>query len=434
MGYVIVYGADGGDEGKGAVVDRLAKYAVAGGRYNGGPNAGHTVKVGKTVIKLHQIPSTIVRANEGVKSAIGAGMVVNPWKLTDRLVELREKYQLEITPENFWIDPRAHVILPHYIEIDRKYGQKIGTTGSGVGPAYEAKHRRDGIRFEDFEFPERLWDKVQENLETRVPMLLKAGLSNTEIKQLSERIKREIFEFCDECSTKNLTQYFRNVPQEFATMVDSGKDVIAEGAQGMLIDIDHGTYPDVTSSVVGPAGAIQSFDIHRHQIDEIIAVLKAYSTRVGGGILVTEIHGELADYLQKKGEEFGTTTGRKRRCGWMDLVRLKYTTKQADSLYITKLDIFENIPGGIIYLCVAYKMPDGSIVKEYEHFSNESLDGVEPVLEKFDAWKRTKEGKKLSKEADRFLHYVSDYLEKPIRAVGFGPERNDSLSLFGYDI
>jgi adenylosuccinate synthase len=431
MGFVIVYGADGGDEGKGAVVDRLAEYSLAGGRYNGGPNAGHTVKVDETTIKLHQFPSTIVRANEGVISAIGSGMVVDPWKLADRISELREEYGLEINPETFWIDPRAHVILPHYIEIDRSYGQKIGTTGSGVGPAYAAKHARDGIRFEDFNFPDTLWDKIRENVEARIPMLLKAGLSNSEIKQRLEKMKKEISEFYDPSNPRNLTQYFRNVPKEFKAIVNDMKEtVIAEGAQGMLIDIDYGTYPDVTSSIVGPAGAIQSFNIYRNQIDEVIAVLKAYSTRVGGGILVTEIHDERAVYLQEKGGEIGTTTGRKRRCGWIDLVRLRYTTRQADYLYLTKLDVLEGIPGGKVYACIAYKMPDGSSIEEYEPLSNEALQGAHPVLEEFDAWDKTVKDGELTKNARIFVEFILDQLGKRLMAVGVGPEREQAIELY----
>jgi len=426
MGLVVVYGAYFGDEGKGAVVDRLADYAMAGVRYNGGPNAGHTIKIGDKKIGLHHIPSTIMRTKDsGLISALSRGTVIDPYILSDEANLLEEEFGIELSPEIFWIDPFAHIILPHYKALESLgASDKIGTTKRGIGPTYEAKVKRDGIRFSDIFLPsDQLIDKLKANFSSREP-LLATSYGKEQIKELYEADISAINE------ARKFSKYVRDVPNGIQDIIERGGRVIAEGAQGLLLDIDHGTYPYVTSSNPGPSGALQSLNIHRDKVEKIIAVFKSYSTRVGRGPFVVELKDERGDFIREKGREFGTTTGRPRRCGWIDIPALQYTTRQADELFMTKLDVLAGMPGDEVYLCVGYKI-DRDTQRPYGSISSEEFSKAEPILQKFPAWKRTttkRNGKRvLTKNAELFVTAVEELLDKEIVGVGVGPERDEYI-------
>ena len=372
MPVTIVIGTQWGDEAKGKIVDFLAKDYDIVARFNGGANAGHTVVVGNKTFKLHQIPSGIISGKEVM---LGNGMVIDPVALIKEIQELKSS---GINTDRITISGSVHVVTEMHKEMDVK-DTKIGTTKKGIGPAYTDKVARQGIR-------------------------IKGVIGNyPEIKK-----------------------YVGNVSFKINKALDEGKNVILEGAQGTLLDVDHGTYPFVTSSNTIAGSACVGVGIGPKSIDKVIGVVKAYTTRVGQGPFPTELTDAIGEKIRIKGNEFGTTTGRPRRCGWLDLVMLKYAVmvNGADEVMITKLDVLSELDE--IKVCVAYEV-DGEQITEFPNDIKE-IEVVKPVYQSFEGWKNI-EGKELPKEAKDYIEFVSDELKTPVTLISIGPDREDTILL-----
>ena len=377
MPITILIGAQWGDEGKGRAVDWLASSADIVARYAGGDNAGHTVALGSEVYKLHLVPSGIL--HEDVVSIMGNGMVINPINLVREIKSLRAQ-GLDITPERLVISSRAHIITPAHIELDKARelslgDEKIGTTLRGIGPAYLDKTNRAGIRTGDMlldieVFAERLSVAVAAtNAELR-----QQGLASLDPTEAAE----SYLEAAD-----YLRPYIKDVSIYLHKALKTGKRVVCEGAQGTMLDIDHGSYPFVTSSSPTAGGALTGLGVGPLFVERVIGVAKAFSTRVGGGPMPTELDGEIADRLRGTGanfwDEFGTTTGRPRRCGWLDVVMLRYaaSVNGLSELMLTKMDILSGFDE--LKLAVAYQI-DGRR-HEYPPVTNEQLGRAVPIYE-----------------------------------------------------
>lgn len=398
---VVVIGAQWGDEGKGKIVDYLAEDAKYVVRYAGGPNAGHTIVVDGKQYALHQVPSGILYPEKSV--FLGAGMVIDPEALFGELQMLKDN---GINWEGrVFISDRAHIILPRYRQMDKDRDasrkRPIGTTGRGIGIAYSEKAHRDGIRLADLDWAEKMADLDDED---------KKFLDEYRDRLISMRV--------------DLTAKMHEVGKE---------NVLFEGAQGAMLDIDSGTYPYVSSGASCAAGAATGCGIGPHDLDKILGVFKAYQTRVGNGPMPTEFNneseGELCEYVRKTGREYGVTTGRARRCGYLDLVALRYACRvnTIDSLVLTHLDIYDTMDQ--IEACVAYDI-DGKIVTDFPA-SVEALAKAKPVLEKFDGWKSSlkecRSYKKLPKAARRYVEFIEGYCGVPVGIISVGYERDETF-------
>jgi len=420
-----VIGAQWGDEGKGKIVDLLAEDSHIVARGTGGNNAGHTVVVGKEKTILHLIPSGILHKN--TLCIIGNGTVIDPKVLLGEIEELRSK-GVTIAPSNLIISDRAHIILPTHIALDkakeaRAEGSKgkIGTTGRGIGPAYADKASRAGIRMADFIEPATFKEKLASHLEEK----------NFLIEKFYNQPKIEFEIVLKEYS--DLALKIKPFVKDTAFMLDKnvlqGKKILLEGAQGALLDIDHGTYPYVTSSNAGMGGIISGLGINPKKIDEIIGVAKAYTTRVGSGPFPTELLDKTGDKIREKGKEFGSTTGRPRRCGWLDLFALKHAImfNGMTSLAITKLDVLTGIDK--IKICVGYKNKD----REMESFPSRSeiLGSAEPVYKTFNGWQADITSARkigdLPREAQDYLAFIRKESGIKISIVSTGPERSQTI-------
>ena len=398
---VVIIGAQWGDEGKGKIVDYLAEDAKYVVRYSGGPNAGHTIVVDGKQFALHQVPSGILYSDK--KVYLGAGMVIDPEKLFAELDMLKQN---GINWEGrVFISDRAQLILPKYRQMDKDRDSQrkrpIGTTGSGIGIAYSEKSHRDGLRLADLDWAEKMAEFDGED---------KAYLDKYKDKLIEMRV--------------DLTKVMWKVRKD---------NILFEGAQGAMLDIDSGTYPYVSSGASCAAGAATGCGIGPHDLDKILGVFKAYETRVGNGPMPTEFNneseGELCQYVRDTGREYGVTTGRARRCGYLDLVALRYACRvnSLDGLVLTHLDIYDAMDQ--IEACVAYDI-DGKIVTDFPA-NVEQLNKAKPVLEKFKGWKtplkEIKSYKKLPKEARDYIEFIEDYTSVPVTIVSVGYERDETF-------
>lgn len=423
MAGVVVVGSQWGDEGKGKITDFLAEKADLVVRYQGGNNAGHTVVVGDREFKLHLIPSGILCPN--TTCVIGNGVVVDPAILIQELDDLEEK---GIRTDFLLISGRAQVIMPYHrrldeLEEDRRGDNKIGTTRRGIGPAYLDKIARVGIRVSDLIDPEIFKEKLATVLEEKNRLLMR--LYDAQPFNLEE-VVRDYQQYAD-----RLRRYVADTSLVAYQALRQGKKVLFEGAQGTLLDIDHGTYPYVTSSHPVAGGACVGSGIGPTWIDQVMGVVKAYTTRVGEGPFPTELLDEQGERLRDKGREYGTTTGRPRRCGWLDLVILRYAVRVngLTSLAITKLDVLDELE--TIKICTGYRY-HGQDIDELPD-TLKVLGECEPVYEELEGWQEdtTMAGTfdKLPKKAQNFLHRIEELTETPIALIAVGPRRDQTIIL-----
>ncbi|MCK5392176.1 MAG: adenylosuccinate synthase [Deltaproteobacteria bacterium] len=425
MPNVVVIGAQWGDEGKGRIVDLISEKVDIIVRYQGGNNAGHTIVIGDEKVILHHLPSGILR--EDKLSVIGNGVVIDPKVLLQEINEL-ESAGYSANEKNLKISDRAHVIMPYHREIDLARESmngkgKIGTTGRGIGPVYEDKAARRGIKFADLIDPDSLSARLKDVLEERNAYLTKVlggnPLNFEEIFQEYVVYGRELKRFsCDVSTLLN-------------NSISNGQNILFEGAQGALLDIDFGTYPYVTSSSSGSGGASIGTGVGPTKIDTVLGISKAYATRVGEGPFPTEISGELGEKLRQAGGEFGATTGRSRRCGWFDAFALKYAAQinGISWLAITKLDVLSGFEK--INICVGYRYNG----KELTSFpsNNQVLKEIDPVYEEMEGWKEDiSEAKDISElpiQARKYLEKLEEITGVPIYTVSLGPSREKIIFL-----
>lgn len=422
MGVSILVGSQWGDEGKGKVVDILSeKYDIVT-RYQGGANAGHTVRIGDKQYILHLIPSGILREN--VICVIGNGVVIDPKALLDE-IDLLEKNGIRISGRLF-ISQNAHLIMPYHKLLDsiNESGQnKIGTTGRGIGPCYIDKYARKGIKIVDLLNKDQLEKKIRMNLDEKNNILKKVY----EKEELDvEAIIKEYTEF-----DKTIDQYIKDVPSFLNSAIDEGKSILLEGAQGALLDVDHGTYPFVTSSNPTSGGACTGSGIPPTRIDNVFGIVKAYTTRVGNGPFPTELLDEDGEALRKIGAEYGATTGRPRRCGWFDAFLLKYSCmiNGIDEAAITKLDVLGSFKN--IKVCTGYKYK-GKMVKSFPTDISH-LDCIEPVYEVLPGWEqdisRIRTYDELPGATRDYLNFISQQSGFKIKIISVGPKREETIIL-----
>ncbi|MEZ4367000.1 MAG: adenylosuccinate synthase [Kofleriaceae bacterium] len=428
MSVVIIVGAQWGDEGKGKVVDLYTERADAVVRYGGGANAGHTLVVdGKTLV-THLIPSGVL--HPGKRCILGDGMVIDPTTLEAELAECQARGLL--AGGELLVGLGAHVILPYHklldgLREDRAAGttRAIGTTRRGIGPAYEAKAARRGVRMRDLLRRERLRDLVAANLDELAPLIAHLGGAVPTVAEVAGWVDDA------HASGQRLAPYLGDAGRAVSALVAAGRHVLFEGAQGSLLDLDHGTYPFVTSSSTIAAGACQSAGIGPTKIDRVVGITKAYATRVGGGPFPTELHDATGERLRQVGAEFGATTGRPRRCGWLDLpaLRLAVRTSGIDALALTKLDVLAEMPE--VALCVGYRV-DGRLLDEAPTDADD-LARAEPVLEAFGGlgdWPaQVRTLADLPAPARRYLEAIEAGAGVPLCLVSVGPERGQTVVL-----
>jgi adenylosuccinate synthase len=420
----IVIGTQWGDEGKGRVVDLMAAGADYVARFNGGDNAGHTVTVDNQIIKLHLIPSGIVQFN--TTAVMGCGMVINPATLLQEFEHL-EKNGVEVNPKRLRISHAAHLITPAHRALDRAQEQalnkdSIGTTGRGIGPAYTDRASRRGIRMEDM---------LDRSL-FRQKILAHMHHANRQLQALYGAEALDAEHFADEYLgyAEKLGPYIDDVGELLWMELGKGKRVLAEGAQGTLLDLDHGTYPFVTSSTVTACGVFAGLGLGIMPVLNVVGVTKAFQTRVGSGPFPTEVFGDEALRLRGTGtnpwDEFGTTTGRPRRVGWLDGVLLRYAARinGLTSLVITKLDILSGLEK--IKICTAYRA--GQRVYEHLPMGVTDLKPFEPVYEELPGWqmdlREIRSWKDLPEAAQTYVKRVAEISGAPLAWVSVGPERS----------
>lgn len=422
MSTKVVVGVQWGDEGKGKIIDILASSADVVVRSQGGNNAGHTVKNDGKIYKLRLVPSGILYKN--TKCYLGCGVVINPPSLLEEMDELKNN---NIDFSNFFIDKRAHVVMPWHIELDGalenlRAGDKIGTTKRGIGPCYMDKAQRSGIR---------MYDLVNEDL-LKEKAKVEGELKNKYFKEVFnvkpldvDKIIKEYIEY-----GKQLKKYITDTSVDVYSAINDKKEVLFEGAQGTLLDIDVGTYPFVTSSHPVSGGVCVGTGIGPTVIDEVIGVCKGYTTRVGEGPFPTELFDEVADTLREKGKEFGTNTGRPRRVGWFDSVILRHAVRVngLTSLVINKLDTLSGIKK--LKVCVGYEDKEGNILKDYPCVLEE-LENCKPVYEEFDGFDEDitscKSFDELPIQCKNYINSLEKLCGCKISMVGVGPSRNQNL-------
>ncbi len=426
-----IVGLQWGDEGKGKIVDLLtAKHDVIV-RYNGGANAGHTVVVGDEKYALHLIPSGILY--EDKQCVIGNGVVVDPVKLIEEIDTLRDR-GIEVG-NNLKISNRAHVVMPYHKEHDAalerklsqiagKGDQSIGTTKRGIGPAYADKvHRATAIRMGDLLHHEALLDKLKVTCSIRCAELTALGV---EAPPLDAHALAEEFE----AYGKRLAPHIIDTVYELHESAEEGKLILFEGANACLLDIDHGTFPYVTSSNCSALGIHAGTGLPGKYVNEVVGIMKAYSTRVGGGPFPSEELGETGEKIRERGNEYGTTTGRPRRCGWLDLVAVKYSAMicGTTSIACMLLDVLSGFDE--LFICVGYKLPDGTVSNRFIPDARLLAD-AEPVYEKLTGWHEEIDDvtspENLPANAQAYLDFVSEYLGLPISIVSVGPKRSQTV-------
>ena len=424
MACVVVVGTQWGDEGKGKIVDLLAEFADVIVRFQGGSNAGHTLVVKGEKFVFHLIPSGIL--HKGKRCIIGNGVVVDPQVLIQEIDGLKEKGYLQ-DDSQFLLSEEAHVIFPYHKMIDkgreRIRSGEIGTTGRGIGPAYEDKASRDGIRFVDFTEEEIFRKKLEENLAQK-NYYLSHVLGEEELEL--EPLYQEYMNY-----GKRLHTHITNTSHFLAQEIKKGGKILFEGAQGSLLDVDHGTYPYVTSSSTVAGNACAGAGIGPTQIDLVTGICKAYTTRVGGGPFPTELSDEIGEMLREKGGEYGATTGRPRRCGWFDAVVVNHAVRVngLGGLVITKLDTLTGLK--TIKVCTAYRVGD-EVITEFPA-SAELVARCQPVYEELEGWEEeineAKEISQLPPAAQRYLARIEELTHTPIHIVSVGAQRDETIIL-----
>ena len=422
MKNVAVVGSQWGDEGKGKIVDWLSSEADVVVRFQGGHNAGHTLVIDGVTYKLRLLPSGIVRKNK--ISIIGNGVVVDPWALLDEIKEIKSK-GVEISEKNLILSESANLILPFHKEMDEiredAAGKaKIGTTRRGIGPAYEDKVGRRSIRVMDL--------ISEKNLDHRLETVLmhhnaiRKGLG----KELFEKnkLKKELLEIAPQ-----ILKFSKPVWKKIDEFRNEGKKILFEGAQGILLDVDHGTYPFVTSSNTVASSAATGSGCGPNTIGYVLGITKAYTTRVGEGPFPTELKNETGEHLGKIGKEFGTVTSRKRRCGWFDGVLVRQTIKVSgiNGIALTKLDVLDELDE--IKMCVAYEL-DGKKVDYLPAAVDDQLK-VKPIYKSFKGWKSSTKGiknfEKLPENAKIYIKELEKFIETKVSSISTSPERNDTI-------
>ena len=428
MSLSIVVGTQWGDEGKGRVVDLLAGGADFVARYAGGDNAGHTVTVGERMFALHLIPSGVIQP--GTVGLLGNGMVINPQVLLEEMEQL-EQAGISIGPDRIRISFAAHMITPGHRMLDKakedaRGDEKIGTTQRGIGPAYTTKVNRSGIRMGDIFDPEKFEHKLKVHLEE----------VNHQLTVLYDREPLNISQILEEYQgyAEKLTPYIDDVGGILSEALAGGKEVLAEGAQGTLLDLDHGTFPFVTSSTPTAPGVLVGLGLGVGYQPRVIGVTKAFQTRVGEGPFPTELSGEIAQRLRGTGEhfwdEFGTTTGRPRRVGWLDGVLLRYAARVngLTELVITKLDILTDLDK--LQVCTQYTT-DGQVISRLP-FGPADLSPFEAVYEDLPGWEEDVTGirdwHELPPQARAFVTKVEEIAGLPVRLISVGPERDQIIT------
>lgn len=425
MANVVVVGAQWGDEGKAKITDLLAAEADVVVRCQGGCNAGHTVTHGTEVFKFHLVPSGMLYGD--TLCIIGNGTVINPEVLMKEIVELRDK---GFSTDNLKLSDRAHLTLPFHTILDKAQesamaDKKIGTTGRGIGPTYMDKVGRYGLRIGDlFDEESILKERLNQIVDQKNSMLEKC------YPDLPRQSAEEILSWCLEYKEK-LAPFVADTIALVHEALSNGKKILFEGAQGTLLDVDYGTYPFVTSSNATAGGACTGSGVGPTRIDRVIGVMKAYTTRVGEGPFPTELKDEIGKHLGEVGQEFGTTTGRARRCGWFDAVIAKYSVQVngLDGLAITKLDVFDGMPE--LKICVAYK--HRLTGEQFTHFPSQldALKNAEPVYETWPGWqgsvKDARRFEDLQPEARDYLKRIAELIHCPVSIVSVGPERNQTI-------
>ena len=421
---VVILGAQWGDEGKGKIVDLLTERVGAVVRFQGGHNAGHTLIIGGRKTVLHLIPSGIMR--EDVLCLIGNGVVLSPAALKKEVGELESK-GIDVR-SRLKISPATPLIMPYHIALDqareKASGAKaIGTTGRGIGPAYEDKVARRGVRVADLNYPDQLADKLREVIEYHNFVLTKfLGVEGVDYQKTLD----EALEF---------GAYVKPMKTDVAGLLNQlrrdGQRILFEGAQGSLLDIDHGTYPYVTSSNTTTGGALAGTGVGADSIDYVLGITKAYATRVGGGPFPTELDDALGEEIRRRGDEFGATTGRPRRCGWIDLVALKRAVMISgiSGLCVTKLDVLDGLP--TVKMCVAYRYRGKET--EFPPLDVAGWEECEPVYLDFPGWSEPTRGirdfTKLPPAARAYLRSLEELVACPLAMVSTGPDRDENIVL-----
>ena len=422
MKNVVVVGSQWGDEGKGKIVDWLSSEADVVIRFQGGHNAGHTLVVDGITYKLRLLPSGIVRKNK--ISVIGNGVVVDPWALLEEIKEIKEK-GINISEKNLILSEAATLILPFHREMDEirediAGNSKIGTTRRGIGPAYEDKVGRRSIRVMDL--------ASKENLDNRLDVVLahhnaiRKGL-NKEIFS-KDKLMEDLIKIAPE-----ILKFSKPVWKMIDNFKKENKKILFEGAQGILLDVDHGTYPYVTSSNTVASSAATGSGCGPNSINYVLGITKAYTTRVGEGPFPTELKNEIGEILGTRGKEFGTVTSRKRRCGWFDGVLVRQTIKISgiNGIALTKLDVLDELDE--IKMCVGYELNGKQI--DYFPASVEDQIKVKPIYETFKGWKSNTQGIKnfeeLPIEAKKYIEALEKFIETKISSISTSPERNDTI-------
>ena len=422
MKNVVVVGSQWGDEGKGKIVDWLSSEADVVVRFQGGHNAGHTLVIDKKVFKLRLLPSGIVR--EGKISILGNGVVIDPWALLDEIKEIKKK-GVNVSPKNFMISDSASLILPFHQEMDEiredSAGKgKIGTTRRGIGPCYEDKVGRRSIRVMDLRSESNLNSRLENVLLHHNAIrkgLKKKIFKKSDLKKKLLKIAPEILKFAQPIWLR-LDEFSKN-----------RKKILFEGAQGILLDVDHGTYPYVTSSNTVPAMAATGTGLGPEKINYILGITKAYTTRVGSGPFPTELSNNIGESLGRRGKEFGTVTARKRRCGWFDGVLVRQTIKISgiNAIALTKLDVLDELDE--IKICTKYELNGKQI--DYLPAASEDQFKIKPIYESFPGWKSSTQGirnmKDLPEKAKNYVYALEDLIGAKISSISTSPERDDTI-------
>ena len=421
MTTTVVLGAQWGDEGKGKVTDFFASSADYVVRFQGGNNAGHTIVVGDEKLALSLTPSGVLYPE--CVPVIGSGCVVDLEFLKKELEMLNSK---NVSTKKLAISANAHLILPYHKLLDELIEEslgkdKIGTTKKGIGPCYSDKIQRCGIRVQDLLDDEVFAQKVNKNLEEKNQILTKIyGRDPLDPNDIINEFKsyKEI-----------VTNHIKDTSLMISNAIRSNKNILFEGAQGTLLDIDHGTYPFVTSSNTSSGNAAIGSGVGPLSLNKIVGVTKAYISRVGSGPFITEQENEIGDYLIEKGAEFGVVTGRRRRCGWLDLISLKYSVRvnTLTELFITKLDVLSGLDE--IKLCVGYKNGD-EVITDYP-YQQSILYNAQPVYETFEGWEEDitsiKNFEELPENAKKYINAIENFIEIPITFISVGPERKQNI-------
>jgi adenylosuccinate synthase len=422
MGNVVVVGAQWGDEGKGKIVDWLSERADVVVRFQGGANAGHTLVVGNVEYKMSLLPSGVVRPDK--LSIIGSGVVVDPWALVAEIATMRNK-GLDISPKNLRLADNAALILPSHGALDRvrderRGERKIGTTGAGIGPAYEDKVGRRAIRVCDLADPQALEWRIDEVLLHHNALLRGLGAPEVDPRELRDGLL-EI--------APQILPYVEPVWRTLDEARTQGRRILFEGAQGFMLDVDHGTYPFVTSSNTVAGQAAAGAGITASAVGFVLGITKAYTTRVGSGPFPTELIDAVGDTLGERGREFGTVTGRRRRCGWFDAVAVRQAIKTGgiDGIALTKLDVLDGFDE--IKICTAYRR--GGEIIDHMPAGMTAQAELEPVYETAEAWRESTRGARswaaLPATAIKYIRRLEELIGAPVAMLSTSPEREDTV-------